>query len=474
MSTEWFYIIGEHEHGPIKGKALKRLAKVGQITSNTLVRKATSKRWTEAHHVKQLFDAHNSSQQAFDAPPRIGQSSQAEREKAVSVQPPPHVHAVTEPSPIIPTAELAPPESDAFTPQINIITTPNLNEATEDGNPNSNNADDDHLKNNDNSKRPLTLVLILVGLIILTIPIAWYLNREPATTAGNATAQVNHPPAANADLSAASNSRSETNQPPSRSPLINNVFTKLSLWIDPTNNQFLVTRDARLSITHVWLDTQQPEQPILKIVVNIENRNPSTELSLQRQFANQNASDRPHELSPYLPLIRLSTGDGRVLDPEVELVNRTIPRASKISETYQIALTTQQAAELNQLQVAVPKAWFNKSGYWGFKIPQVMITSTKPVTTKPAQPPVQIASEPDSASGNVSNAQGSNVGGESSPSTKHPADGKGILPPSPFGNNTTTAKPKNGVQPTTILELQSQIDQEKKRVPEPRSDELPQ
>jgi hypothetical protein len=469
MSTEWFYRIGEHEHGPIKGNTLKLLAEVGQIASHTLVRKATSKSWTEAQHVKQLFDAHNSSQQAIDAPPIIGQSSQAELEKAVPVQPPPQVHLVTEPPPIIPTAELAPPESDAFTPQINIVTTPNLNEATKDGNPSRHHADDDHIKNNDSSKRPLTLVLTLVGLIILTIPTTWYLYRVPTTTA-----QVNHPPAPNADLSAASNSRSATNQPPSRSPEINNVFTKISPWIDPTNDQFLLTRDARVSITHVWLDTQQTVQPILNIVVKVENRNQSTELSLQRQFANQNATDRPHELSPYLPLIRLSTGDGRVLDPEVELVNRTIPRASEIRETYQIALTTQQAAELDQLRIAVPKAWFNKSGYWGFKIPQVMITSTKPVTTEPAQPPVQIASEPTSASGNVSNAQGSNVGGESSPSTKHPADGKGILPPSPFGNNTTAAKPINGDQPTTILELQSQIDQEKKRVPEPRSDELPQ
>ena len=60
MSTEWFYRLGEQEHGPVAGKTLKLLAEVEQITPSTLVRKSTSKSWTEAHHVKHLFDAHNS------------------------------------------------------------------------------------------------------------------------------------------------------------------------------------------------------------------------------------------------------------------------------------------------------------------------------------------------------------------------------------------------------------------------------
>ncbi|MFP6588237.1 MAG: hypothetical protein VB814_11355, partial [Pirellulaceae bacterium] len=93
---------------------------------------------------------------------------------------------------------------------------------------------------------------------------------------------------------------------------------------------------------------------------------------------------------------------------------------------------------------------------------------------KPTQTPVQIASEPNSASGNLANTQPSNVGGENSAATKPPADGKGVLPPPPFGNNTTQAKPKNGDQPTTIQDLQSQIDLEKKRVPVPRGAEPPQ
>ena len=90
-------------------------------------------------------------------------------------------------------------------------------------------------------------------------------------------------------------------------------------------------------------------------------------------------------------------------------------------------------------------------------------------TSKPTEAPVQIASEPNPASGNLVDTQSSVVGSEDSV-----ADGKGVLPPSPFGNNTTEAKPKNGDQPTTIQDLQSQIDLEKKRVPEPRGDELPQ
>ena len=439
MSTEWFYRIDEHEHGPVESKTLKLLADVGQITPNTLVRKATSKSWNEAHLVKQLFTAHNSAPQNIDAPPIIGQPSDSEGEKTVAVQPP-----------IIPTAELAVPESDAFTAQINIVTPPTRNGAAEDHSPSPNNADDDNIATN-NSKRPLTLVLILVGLIILTIPTTWYLFSKPTTTNGQSTTQLNHPPAPNADLST----------------LINNVFTKQSQWIDPTNDKFLLTRDARLSITHVWLDMQQTEQPILNIIIKIENRNKSTELSLQRKFAVQKATDQPHQLTPYVPLIRLATGDGHALDSETELRNRTIPMLSEISETYQIALTRKQTTELDQLRVAVPKAWFKKSGYWGFKIPQVMIASTKP-----AQTPAQTL--PSLTSVMSENDIIEEIVDELTDTTKPPTDGKGVLPPSAFEDNTKAEDPENGDEPPTIEALGIEIDREKKRVPEPHVDKLPQ
>jgi hypothetical protein len=451
MSTEWFYRIDEQEHGPVAGKTLKLLAEVGQITPNTLVRKSTSKSWNEAHHVKQLFDAHNSHPK-IDAPPIIGQSADSQHAKTSPGQPPPQIRAVAEPPTIIPTAKLA-TESDVFAPQINIVTAPHFEGSAKNDNPNPNNAGDGENTEN-NNRRPLTLVLSLVGLIVLTIPTAWYLYSEPTTTDGNTSTQANYPPAPNANLANTENS-------PDHSLLINNVFRKQAQWIDPTNDQFQLTRDARLSIAHVWLDTQQTEQPVLNIVIKIENRNRSTELSLQRQFANQIATNRPNEFNPYVPLIRLATGGGQLLDSEAKLVNRTIPVSSEISETYQIVLTVEQSAKLDQLRVAVPKAWFNKSGYWGFEIPQVMIT-----TSKPTEAPVQIASEPNPASGNLVDMQSSVVDGEDSV-----ADGKGVLPPSPFRNETTKAKPKNGDQPTTILDLQSQIDLEKKRVPEPRGDE---
>ena len=93
MSKEWFYKIDEHEHGPIESKTLKLLAEVGQITPSTLVRKAASKSWTKAHHVKQLFDAQPPSQQAIDTPPIIGQASDSECEKAVPVKHP-HKYAL--------------------------------------------------------------------------------------------------------------------------------------------------------------------------------------------------------------------------------------------------------------------------------------------------------------------------------------------------------------------------------------------
>lgn len=458
MSTEWFYKIDEHEHGPIESKTLKLLAEVGQITPNTLVRKATSKSWANAHQVKKLFDAHDSSQQIIDAPPIIGQSSDFEPHKSV-----PQVRAVTETPPIISTAELVSPESDVFDPRINIVTPPIINGDATGG---SRNHATDEILNSSNS--PLTFVLTLVGLILLTIPTAWYLYSEPTIIGGNTTAPIDHPPAPNADLSAIGNSHSATNSP-RHSSVINNVFTKQSQWIDPTKDQFLLTRDARLSITHVWMDTRQAEQPILNIVIKIENRSKSSVLSLQRQLTNQNAPELAIELSPYVPLIRLSTGDGQTLDTETELVSRTIPMGSEIRETYQIALTIEQTAELDQLRVAVPKAWFNKSGYWGFKIPPVMITSTKPTPI-----PIQIASEPNSANDNLVTAQPNNVSSENSAVTKPASDGKGVMPLSAFGKISTGAKQKNGDQPTTISELQSKIDQEKKRVPEPRSDELPQ
>ena len=422
MSTVWFYIIDEREHGPIESKTLKLLAEVGQITPNTLVRKATSKNWAEAHQVKQLFGASSSTQQTTDVAPISEQSCNAKREIAVPVQP----------------------------PKINIVAPPILNGAAEDHSPSPNNADDDNIATN-NSKRPLTLVLILVGLIILTIPTTWYLFSKPTTTNGQSTTQLNHPPAPNADLST----------------LINNVFTKQSQWIDPTNDKFLLTRDARLSITHVWLDMQQTEQPILNIIIKIENRNKSTELSLQRKFAVQKATDQPHQLTPYVPLIRLATGDGHALDSETELRNRTIPMLSEISETYQIALTRKQTTELDQLRVAVPKAWFKKSGYWGFKIPQVMIASTKP-----AQTPAQTL--PSLTSVMSENDIIEEIVDELTDTTKPPTDGKGVLPPSAFEDNTKAEDPENGDEPPTIEALGIEIDREKKRVPEPHVDKLPQ
>ena len=467
MSIEWFYRIGEQEYGPVQSKSLKLLAEVGQIKPNTLVRKTTSKSWTEAYHVKQLFDAHDVSQRTIDAPPIIAQTSSSEQEQKELVQPPPQVLAVDTPPPIIPTAELAVPKPDVMTSQINIVTTSKLNGVAEKQNPSPNDTDADtveHIR----SKRPLTLVLTLIGLIILTIPTAWYLYSEPSTTNVNTSTQMNYPAVPNAERSTTDNSRSPANNPHNHSLQINNVFSKQSPWIDPTNDQFQLTHNARLSITHAWLDTQQTEQPIFNIVVKIENRDKSTALSLQRQFAIQNTADRPNALNPYVPLIRLATGDGHLLDSKIQLVNRTIPAASDISETYQITLTVEQVAKLEQVRVAVPKAWFNKSGYWGFEIPQVMITSTKPTLT-----PVQIASEPNSTSGNLVKSQPSNVTNETVASTKPPTEGKGVLPPSPFGNNTTETKPKNGDQPATIQDLQSQIDVKKTRVTEHRDGEQP-
>nr|MCS5632306.1 DUF4339 domain-containing protein [Pirellulaceae bacterium] len=341
MSTEWFYRIGEKEHGPVAGKTLKLLAEVERITPDTLVRKSTTKSWTEAHHVKQLFDAHKSHQN-IDAPPIIGQSADYQHAKDLHGHPPPQIRAIAEPPPIIPTAELA-TESDVFAPQINIVTAPHFEESAKADSPNSNYAAVGENAKNSN-RRPLILVLTLLGLIVLTIPTAWYLYSEPTITDGNASTQANYPPAPNANLATTENS------PPDHSPLINNVFSKQAQWIDPTNDQFQLTRDARLSIAHVWLDTQQSEQPILNIVIKIENRNRSTALSLQRQFVNQIATNRPNELSPYVPLIRLATGDGHLLDSEAKLVNRTIPVSSEISETYQIALTVEQSAELGKLR----------------------------------------------------------------------------------------------------------------------------
>ncbi|MBT4693354.1 MAG: DUF4339 domain-containing protein, partial [Planctomycetaceae bacterium] len=443
MSTEWFYRIGEDEHGPIPSKALKLLADVGQITPSTLVRKTTSKSWAEAHHVKQLFDAQNTSQRSITAPQIIGQSSDSKHEQPVPVQLPTKVRAVNKPPPLIPTAELATPESTAFLPQINIVTTPHLNGTAPDDSSNPNNTADGANRKNNNSKRPLTLVLTLVGLIILTIPTAWYLHSKPSKIADSGSTQVNRYPAASANIPTTDSSNSTVNSTPNHSYKINNIFTNQPQWIDPTNDTLLTHgQGASLSITHVWLDMQQTEHHILNIIIKIENLNKSTELSLQRQFANQNATDRSFELSPYVPLISLATSDGHTLDSETQLVNRTIPIASEISETYQIELTDAQTAGLNQLRVAVPKAWFNKSGYWGFEIPQVMITATKPT-----KPPVQIASELNSDRGNFVNTKPSNVAPENIAAPKPPADGNGVLPTSPFGNNDPKPKEANGDQP---------------------------
>jgi len=55
--TQWYYRDGEQERGPVDNATLKRLARKGTLTPNTLLRKAKSKEWRRVGKAPALFGA---------------------------------------------------------------------------------------------------------------------------------------------------------------------------------------------------------------------------------------------------------------------------------------------------------------------------------------------------------------------------------------------------------------------------------
>jgi len=60
MPSQWYYLIGQTQHGPVRSRQLFRLAREGTVTPDTLVWKPGISDWVKASKIRKLFE---------DAPP---------------------------------------------------------------------------------------------------------------------------------------------------------------------------------------------------------------------------------------------------------------------------------------------------------------------------------------------------------------------------------------------------------------------
>ncbi len=455
MSTQWFYRVSDQEHGPVEGKTLKLLAEVGQITVHTLVRKAESKSWTEAKHVKQLFDPQSA---PALVPPVL--------EQPVKVKPAARVRAVEETPP--------PPVIEA----LNTSPSPGIPIAVHHGESTSKQG---ILKSRQKKKNTWALILTLTGFIMVAIPAVWLLYENPfATESSRVTTDIDT--AANLSTQQISKNGSlENTTAHDKDHAIQDALRGVRAWQDATEAKINIAGDAAVTITQAWLDPSTNETGdqdvetttgILTVVVKTENLDSTAELSLQRQFANQNTHSNIPSLNPYLPLAQSSNGDAAPLQLEAPLQNRVVPVGGFITETFLFKVDTRQ---IEPLHIAIPRAWFNKSGYLGFEIPRVMIAAAEPRSSTVTDKPIQVANQP---TGAKSDAIVKPPEGTGEPQKPVSPDNTGQLPPSPFGTkdqppSNPAQDPKNGDQPGTIQDLQSEIRNEKNRDKDPPGDPKP-
>ena len=56
MASQWYYLIGDQQHGPVRSKELMRLARHGIVTRETFVWKPGISDWVKASKIKRLFE----------------------------------------------------------------------------------------------------------------------------------------------------------------------------------------------------------------------------------------------------------------------------------------------------------------------------------------------------------------------------------------------------------------------------------
>lgn len=80
--TEWYYVSGDEQKGPVSAEELRSLARAGSIVNGTLVWKSGLSKWVPAHVVKGMFSEH--ADQAAPPPVPVSRNGTA----AAAVVPP--------------------------------------------------------------------------------------------------------------------------------------------------------------------------------------------------------------------------------------------------------------------------------------------------------------------------------------------------------------------------------------------------
>ena len=425
MPSKWYYRIGDDKHGPIKSKALKLLAEVGQITPHTLVQKEGANSWAEASRVKGLFDSTETD--TVTPPPVLANSVSAE---------PPIIPVATEYAHPITVDNLTAGSPHVVTPTI--VTNP-------DGTQQSHKEFFEHKRRR---RSPLPLLLTAVGIAA----VAAFCIFEIGTQRENTTSDSNNPPV-------------ELHYPPrDLAGMQQQVFERIQSYDDASTSGIqLTSRKVQMRITDVWLtesdksvigETSSPGLTV-NVLLETQNLDNSNEFTLYRESVVQTSTE---SLNPYTVLAK--NGDAQILTSTQKLDNKKIPAGGKIVETLSFIL---ESDRLDDFRLALPLAWFRKTGYKGYKIPDVMVAATPPTSIIARAPSGQTpetdnVTEKDTAGPIIGKVDSSSPKvKESTAPNENETKGSGQLPAPPDFGIPNQPEGKNGNQPEDINALQESI-----------------
>ena len=431
MASKWFYRVGDDQHGPIESKALKLLAEVGQITPNTLVQKEGASSWAEASRVKGLFETED-----LQPPPVIEEANKEAvaipkaTEFAYKVTPSPQVHvvaAIENPPPVVAPAVLADGE-----------TTESSREYRE------------HKRRR---KSAMPWVFTVLGVLVVAgLGSFFYVTYGGEKPQANAGAQ----PASNGTPATPAPQPIATETPEEQ------VFREIRFYSDASKAKTRIANGkVQMRITDVWLTRSEkvvdgqplPTEFTMNVLLETENLDSSNEVSVNRKSA---VTSDSQEVDPYLPLAR--NGTHGLAPLKTMLDSRVIPAGGKIVETLSFQINSDS---LDNFQVALPLAWFRQSGYAGYAIPNVMVSTNPAAAATIAQSPVEAdsnenedQSEQIPANPIVGQTQPAVETGETE---KTPSEGEGKLPPPPDFGIPNKPDGENGDQPDDIRSLEQSI-----------------
>ncbi len=447
MASKWYYRVGDERLGPVESKALKLLAEVGQITPHTLVQKEGASSWAEASRVKGLFTPQKET--IDQAPPVLSQDQQQQPEVPMATE---YAHRVS-PASQVPVADRVPEAPPIVAPAV--VTHSEPGEKRQD-----------FLEHKRRRSSAMPLLFTIVGVLVVSgagvfLYVTFGKNAEQSIASGTIVT---------------ADSSSSAPAPPSPEDNISKeqeVFLGIRSFSDASNSRTrLADGKIQLKIAEVWFTQSektvdgvvQPPEYTMNVLLEMENLDATNAYTLNRQSVVSSDSDA---LDPYTPLAR--NGSDEIVSPQEQLQSATIPAGGKISETLSFVLASDQ---INDFRLALPLAWFRKSGYTGYSIPNVMVagspgSSANIARSNTDQQPTSDSESTPAPDGTDIN-QAATVKPAASPDTESvekEKSGNGQLPPPPDFGIPNKPEGENGDQPDDIKSLQDSIKASVKQEP---------